>query len=267
LGGGGALGAAEVGMLRAVAERDIRPDIIVGSSVGALNGALFAADPTLAGVQRLEEGWTRLRPQHVFGGSFFGRVSTLARNGTSLHSNAALRGMIEAALPGARIEQLPVRFQCVAASIERAAAHWFVRGPVVDAVLASCAVPGLLPPVEVDGEHFLDGGLVYSVPVGRAIQEGARRVFVLHVGRLEQPLSPPRLPWDVGLVAFEIARRHRFSEDMAAVPAGVEVHVLPTGTAAPRLNLRYRRGLNAGRRIEAAYEASSRYLAVLNETP
>src|SRR5436853_478438 len=87
-------------------------------------------------------------------------------------------------------------------------------GVLVPAVLASCAVPGLLPPVEVDGEHYFDGGLVHSIPVGRAIELGARTVYVLQVGRIERPLAPPRRLWEVGLVAFEIARRHRFHEEM-----------------------------------------------------
>ena len=252
-------------MLRAVAERGIQPDVVMGSSVGALNGALFAAEPTPAGVRRLERAWTNLQPQTVFGGSLMGRVSTLVRHGTHVHSNESLRALIDEALPGARIEDLAVRFECVAASIERAGAHWFDRGSLADAVLASCAVPGLLPPVEVDGEHFLDGGLVHSVPVGRAIAQGVQRVFVLQVGRLERPLVAPRLPWELGLVVFEIARRHRFSEDMAAVPPGVEVHVLPAGGDAPRVNLRYRRGDDTRARIDATYEATARYLTRLDE--
>ena len=115
----------------------------------------------------------------------------------------------------------------MAASIERAAATWFSSGFGDRAVLASCAVPGLLPPVEIEGEHFLDGGLVRSVPIGRAAELGATRIFVLHVGRLEQPLRPPTRPWQVALVAFEIARRHQFEEELASLPPGVEVHVLP----------------------------------------
>ena len=107
-------------------------------------------------------------------------------------------------------------FQCVAASIERAAEHWFSAGSLTDAVLASCAVPGLLPPVEVDGETYLDGGLVHSIPIGRAVALGARTLYVLQVGRIERPLAPPQRPWEVGLVAFEIARRHRFATDMAS---------------------------------------------------
>jgi NTE family protein len=71
-------------------------------------------------------------------------------------------------------------------------------------VLASAAVPGLLPPVRVGDEHFFDGGLVHSIPVGRALELGARTVYVLHVGRIERPAGPDP-PWEVGLVAFEIA--------------------------------------------------------------
>ena len=83
-------------------------------------------------------------------------------------------------------------FQCCAARIEDAAEHWFDRGPVVDAVLASAAVPGLLPPVQIDGQHYLDGGLVHSIPLGRAVELGAKRVFVLQVGRIEQTARPRR---------------------------------------------------------------------------
>jgi NTE family protein len=263
LGGGGSLGAVEVGMLRAIADCEIRPDLILGSSVGALNGAFFAADPTVAGARRLEQAWGRLQTQHVFAESILGRVTTLVRHGTYLHSNHTLRLLLETAFAGVRIEDLPVRFECVAAAVERAAPHWFDRGSVVDAVLASCAVPGLLPQVEIDGEHFMDGGLVYSVPVGRAVAEGATRLFILQVGRLERPLTPPQRPWEVGLVAFEIARRHRFNEDLAALPSGVEIHVLPGAPDTAALNLRYRRRPDIERRIDAAYEASRRYLTGL----
>jgi NTE family protein len=134
---------------------------------------------------------------------------------------------------------------------------------VIPAVLASAAVPGLLPPVRIGGEHHFDGGLVHSIPVGRAVLLGAQRVFVLHVGRIEQPLRAPRWPWEVGLVAFEIARRHRFVEEMAALPGDVSVHVLPAGTEG-RLDLtaqlRFRDASRVGVHIERARAASADYL-------
>jgi NTE family protein len=129
-------------------------------------------------------------------------------------------------------------------------------------------VPGLLPPVPVNGRHSLDGGLVDRIPLGRAVELGARRVFVLQVGRIEQKLEPPRNPWEVAAVAFEIARRHRFARDLSSVPADVDVHVLPAGEgAAPRWNrreaLRYRDFSGIARRIEGAYRASAAYLAAV----
>lgn len=268
LGGGGALGAHEVGMLQALLEAGITPDLVVGTSVGALNGAFVAADPSLGAVGRLREVWGALQESEVFSGSLLGRIGTLARSRTHLHDSGPLRRLLEAFLPVKHIQELAVPFQCVAASIQRAAGHWFTQGPIVPAVLASAAVPGLLPPVEVDGEHYIDGGIVDSIPVGRAVRLGARTVYVLQVGRIERPLTPPTRPWEVGLVAFEIARRHRFAEEMAALPPEVTVHVLPTGVEQPprpvqlQEQLRYRDFSRVAARIESAHQASADYLAL-----
>jgi NTE family protein len=266
LGGGGPLGASEVGMLKALMSRGIRPDLVLGSSVGALNGAVVAADPRPEAVDRLEQLWISLRERGVFADTLFAQMGTALRSRTHLFSNAALRGLLEREFGEVRIEDLPVPFECVAASIERATEHWFTEGPLIEAVLASSAVPGLLPPVAIGAEHFLDGGLVDSVPVDRALGSGAGTVYVLHVGRIDQPLSPPRTPREVAVVAFEIARRHRFVRALNHPVPGVDVHVLPTGVpprgaADPRL--RYgRRGLGlVQERIERAYQASIAYLA------
>jgi NTE family protein len=265
LGGGGILGAHEIGMLRALSDAGIRPDVVVGTSVGAINGALVAADPATA-AERLGDLWQGDALGRAFSENLWGRAVTLAKSGTHLHSIEPLRRVLTDALPGTDFADLQLPFHCVAASIERASPHWFTSGPVVPAVLASCAVPGLLPPVEVDGEHFFDGGLVHSIPVGRAVALGARSVYVLHVGRIERPLAVPERPWEVGLVAFEIARRYRFHEEMAALPENVQVHVLPAGgdRTAPDLGqLRYRDKTRVGESIERAYAASASYLAGL----
>jgi NTE family protein len=246
-------------MLQALLEGGVVPDLVVGTSVGAINGAVLADAPSGDTVSRLADLWLGLSGDTVFGGASLSRLRGVAR--TALHSNAGLRELLAGHLSAARFEDLAVRFECCAANIERAAEHWFASGPLVDAVLASCAVPGLFPVVEIDGEHYLDGGLVNSVPVGRAVELGARTVYVLHVGRLERPLEPPRRPWDVATVAFEIARRHRFARDMAAVPPDVQVHLLPTGALdVPWANLRYRSVAGIARRIEAAREATAAYL-------
>ncbi|MGY1741653.1 MULTISPECIES: patatin-like phospholipase family protein [unclassified Blastococcus] len=258
LGGGGVLGAAEVGMLQALFEHGVRPDLVVGTSVGAVNGALVAADPTPDAVVRLRAVWEELASSGVFAGSVFARVGTLVRTRTHMHPREPLRDLLAAHLPVRTFGELRVPFQCVAASIERAAEHWFADGPLIDAVLASCAVPGLLPAVEIGGEHFLDGGLVHSIPVGRAVALGADTVYVLHVGRIDRPLRPPTRPWEVATVAFEIARRHRFAGDLAALPPGVTVHVLPSGDPTPpgAGNLRYRDFSGVRDRIDRAYAAA-----------
>jgi len=261
LGGGGILGATQVGMLRALLESGVRPSLIVGTSVGALNGAAIAADPTLTGVQTLAEIWGSLAEASMFTDNVIARASTLARHRTHLYSPAPLRKLLASRLP-ATFAELSIEFQCVASSIERAGAHWFSAGSLTDAVMASCAVPGLLPPVEIGGEHFLDGGLVHSIPVGRALALGAADVFVLHVGRIEQPLRPPRSLWDVCLTSFEVARRHRFVEEMANLPENVRVHVLPSGEEKmPLMSMRYRHPAAVAGRIKRGYRAASEYLS------
>lgn len=266
LGGGGVLGAGEVGMLRALLEAGITPDLVVGTSVGALNGAFLAADPTVETTVRLAELWRQMSADGgVFSGSVAQRFGRAVRSRTHLHGRGPLRQLLADNLTVERIEDLAVPFQCVAASIERAAEHWFTEGSLSDAVMASAAVPGLLAPVQIGDEHFFDGGLVNSIPVSRAVELGARTVYVLQVGRIERPLTAPTRPWEVALVAFEIARRHRFASDMARLPDDVVVHVLPNGDEPPEglASLRYRDLRRVARRVERAHEATADYLAGL----
>ncbi|NHA68586.1 patatin-like phospholipase family protein [Phycicoccus flavus] len=264
LGGGGVLGTTQVGMLRALAKAGVRPDLVVGTSIGALNGAFVAADPSPAGVERLAGVWDAVVRDRVFVENPLRQAGRVARFRTHLLSDAPLRHVVDAHLPVDRFDELAVPFQCVAACVEDASGTWFDEGALVDAVVASCSVPGLFPPVEIGGRHYLDGGLVHSIPVGRALTLGATRLFVLQVGRVEQPLAPPRRPWEVGTVAFEIARRHRFVHEMASLPSDVETHVLPSGAASsPNLPVRQVRRARMRERADQAYAASAAYLAAL----
>ena len=229
LGGGGVLGATQVGMLQALLAADITPDLVVGTSIGAVNGAFVAADPSAAGVARLEELWRDVVSTGEMSESPVRQAARLARHRTHVMRRGLIPDLVDRHLGVERFEDLAVPFQCVAAEIEASASRWFTTGEIAPAVAASGAVPGLFAPVEVDGAHYYDGGLVHSIPVGRAIALGATVIHVLQVGRVEQPLSAPRNPLDVGLVAFEIARRHRFVEEIAEVPEHVRLHVLPSG--------------------------------------
>lgn len=262
LGGGGVLGAVQVGMLRAVLERGIRPDLVVGTSIGAVNGAIVAADVERT-VERLEHAWTSRDARVLTTGMGFrpGRAHVM--------STGPLVRLLEAALPAARtFADLEIEFRCCAASIERAAEHWFAEGPLVPAVLASAALPGIFPAVEIGGEHFVDGGIVNSIPISEAAAAGATEIYVMQVGRIEFPLSAPRNQFDNARIAFEISRRHRFSRDSAALPEGTRLHVLPTGTTSEREN-RISRNLSPDairRRIESAHRAASMYLDRESET-
>ncbi len=253
-------------MMRALIERGIMPDLVVGTSIGAINGASIAADPSPATVDRLEQVWTNLDDTGVFASSIISQAASLVRTKTHLHSNTALRKLLEKTLPS-QFSDLAVPFECVAASIERAAEHWFSTGPLIEAILASCAVPGILPPVKIGDEYFIDGGTVNSVPIGHAAELGAKTVFVLHVGRIERPLTKPRNIWEVAMVAFEVARRHRVARDLATLPEGTTAHVLPTGETEkwndPK-QLRYRNFSAAPARIQRAYEATSAYLDAIS---
>lgn len=264
LGGGGVRGAVQIGMLRALLECGIRPDLVVGTSIGAINGALVASDPTPAVVGRLLDAWTSPEANAVYGDTLFAQFSRLVRTKTHLNSPAPLRHLLERALGAdTRFEDLPVRLRVVAASIERSAEHVFETGPLIEAVLASASVPGLLPPTRIGDEHFIDGGIVNSIPISHAVDVGARTVYVLQVGRIEAPLEAPQTAVDTARVAFEVARRHRYARDLATLPEGVTLHVLPSGVEPDGDDslLSYRKMDTVHRRIERAYESSREFLA------
>ena len=120
-----------------------------GTSIGAINGAAIAADPTPDGAQQLLTIWDALAERGILGGSILGESPVSMRRRTSLHSNGAFRQMLRDRLPARTFEELAVPFECVAASIENAREHWFDTGDLVEPVLASCALPEVFPPVQI----------------------------------------------------------------------------------------------------------------------
>lgn len=262
-GGGGRWGAVEAGMASALAEGGVQPDLIVGSSIGAFNGAMVAFDPSPAGVARLRQAWAKVQESGVLSAKPLERARTVVRQKVATHSTAEMRRIVERFLPVDDFAGLRVEFQCVAASVEQAAERWFSTGPLVDAILASAAVPVLFPPVVIDGESFYDGGLVNSVPVDRAVELGASRIYVLQVGRIEQPLRPPSKRHEPALLAFEIARRHRFARALETMPPHVELHILPSGNPLAfddSRQLRWRDTAGTEELIDSAWAATRAYL-------
>ena len=215
--------------------------------------------------EHLEGMWQELTRSGVLHEGIFRRVANIVRHGTHLHSNHAMRDLLIDWLPYRTFEELPIPFQCAAACVETSSEWWFDSGNLIDALLSSCAVPGLLPPVEVGGRHYIDGGVVNSIPISRALELGATTIYVLHVGNIDTPLRAPRTAWDVAFVAFEISRRHRFHRDIEDLPDGVTIHVLPTGLEShARFNdpskLRYNHSSAIRDGIDCAEAETARYL-------
>lgn len=224
LGGGGVLGAAHVGAGYALEERGFRPDRIVGTSVGALTGAIAAAHPDRA-APWLDEVWTHLRRREVFP---FGYLSSRA----SVFSDRGLRRLIaQAGLPQ-RIEELKVPFTAVAMDLANGAEVRLDSGDLESALLASAAIPGALPPVVRDDRVLVDGGVVAYVPVRAAAEAGAGSVVVLSTGPASWPLSttiPRRRAGAIASRAAVLQVHHQIELDLRDVARQIPTVVLPTG--------------------------------------
>jgi NTE family protein len=264
LSGGGNLGAVQVGMLRALLEREILPDLVVGCSVGALNGAALADDPTLAGVERMAEVWRSIEGNDLMPRNLLPNAVALARKGEAIHENDGLRNLIDQSMQARDFGELTVPFQCVATDVAGVAEVWFDKGSITDAVLASSAMPALYPAVEIDGIRYLDGAIVNDVPLSRAVELGATTLYILQVGSFSRPRSLPRRPLDVAVQAYWIARHYRYKRDLESLPQGVTAHVLPHGQ--PPL-MRYNDFTRTPELIKTAYDASGAYLDEVAGTP
>ncbi len=257
LSGGAAMGALQVGMLRALLERRIHPDLIVGCSVGAMNGAVLAEDPSLATVGRMQDIWMDLVDRNLLPMGLLPSTVQLVRKGASITSNESIAELINEVIGSRTFAELTVPFECVATNIQNATEHWFHEGNLQQAVLASASIPALFPPVEIDGTRFVDGGVVDDVPVQRAVELGATRIFVLQVGGVDRPRPDPRRPLDMAVLAYWIARRHRFLDDLARIPEDVEVIILPHGNPRP---VRYNDLSRSAQLMDVAYRASVEHI-------
>ena len=227
LGGGGNLGAVQIGMLQALFERDITPDVLVGCSVGALNAAAIASQPGLDGVDRLRHVWLDPTTWQVFSSGKLAGPWLLLKKARSMVTNDRIRRLIETTIRERRFEEFALPLHVVATALHTGHPAWFHQGAVVEPILASAALPAILPPVEIDGEPYIDGAVVDNVPISRAVELGVDRVVVLHVGNFARPRANPQRPLDVLLQAFSIARNERFARESARSYDGVEVVVLP----------------------------------------
>lgn len=227
LSGGGSLGAVQVGMLLALSDRHVHADLLVGSSVGALNAAYLAGSPSRAGIEKLARVWAGLRRSDVFPTSPARVARALAGHVNGFADPAPLRALVQSELSYDRLEDAPWPVAVVTTEVTTGREVVLRAGPAVDAVLASAALPGVFPPVEVDGHLMMDGGVVNNTPISVARELGADRIYVLPTGYACALPSPPRSPVAMAMHAVTVAIQRRLIDDVRALRATVDVRVAP----------------------------------------
>ena len=227
LAGGGSLGAVEVGMLKALVAHGLAADLVVGASVGAINAAYYAGRPNVAGVGALDGIWRGLRTGDVFPFSpvkgFFGFVGWH----DGLVDSSSLRTLLERAIPYQRIEDAEIPCRFVATDVLDGREVVLSTGPVVSALLASAAIPGVFPPVARDGHTLMDGGVASNTPIATAIAQGARRVIVLPTGYSCALAAPPRGALALALHALTLMIVHQLVVDVEHFRDRAEIVVVP----------------------------------------
>jgi NTE family protein len=227
LSGGGSLGAVQVGMLLALADRHITPDLIVGSSVGAINAAYVAGHPGPQGVNQLAAIWSGLRRDDIFPTSPVRALHALSGRRSSVADPAPLRRLIEQHLGYQQLEDAAWPVSVVATEVMTGREVVLSRGPAVDAVMASAALPAVFPPVSIEGHVLMDGGVVNNTPISVAVEQGADVVYVLPTGYACALPSPPRSALGMAMHAVTVAIQQRLVTDVRAMQDRVTLRVAP----------------------------------------
>ncbi|OLC20665.1 MAG: hypothetical protein AUH80_07825 [Chloroflexi bacterium 13_1_40CM_4_65_16] len=226
LSGGGSLGAVQVGMLRALFENDCCPDLLIGTSVGAVNAAWVAARPDCDGMAELAEIWMSLRRGNVFPLSPVTSARGLLGQANHFIANDSLRRLLEKHIPYERLEEAAIPVHVVATELKSGRAAILTSGPAVPALLASCAIPGVFPPVTINRREYVDGGVANHTPVTVAIELGATKIFVLPVGYPWLNKEPTNA---LGMALHALARivEQKLDAEVEANRGSADIHVLP----------------------------------------
>lgn len=228
LSGGGSLGAVQVGMLGALIERGIVPDLLVGTSAGAFNAAFVAVHgPTPEGVERLAGIWRGLDRRAIFPFEPFRQLRALAGGRPSLCADRGLRALVERHLPVGRLEQTRVPLHVVATNLLSGQEELLSSGDLTTALLASAAIPGILPPVERDGLVLVDGGVADHAALSQAIALGAEEVYVLPAGFACALEGTPRSALAIAVQALTLLIQQRLLMEIHHLSGAVELKVLP----------------------------------------
>jgi NTE family protein len=230
LAGGAALGAMQAGMVHALYERGIAPDLLIGTSAGALNAAFLASRPaTVATAQELAAIWRGLRRSDILPLRPATLIGGLAGRRDHLIPDRALRRLAARHLQFERLEQAAIPLILVAFDLLTGSEARLSDGPLADAVLAAAAIPGVLPPVRWRGRLLVDGGIADNTPLSHAVALGARRIYVLptqNPGDRGLP-RPPRGALAAAVHAVTVLTNARLQDDLACHASPAELIVLP----------------------------------------
>ena len=258
--GGGPLAALQVGATLALFDHGIRPDLVVGTSAGALNATLIAYDPTPGGVRTLEQIWRRLSDEDLFpGGRFRASWTRMLRRGDRVFDNSGIARLIDGeGLTDALIEEAAIPLGVVATDLETGDEVVFRNGRLREALMASSAMPSVFPPVDIEGRRYIDGGVADNVPIKPALDMGAETLYVMNSTSHTNQRRPLVRPMDYLLHAFTLARSQRFVSDVDRYSQRAQLIILPASTLdffVPFASMEF-----TGQLIERAYEDTSRYL-------
>ncbi len=227
LSGGASLGAVQVGMLHALAERNILPDCVYGASAGALNAAWIAGDPTLSDLDALAEIWRSLRTRDIFPLRPLTGLLGFAGRRSSLVSARGLRSLVSRYVRFDRLEDAPIPLCVIATEVISGKEIALTHGDSVDAIVASAAIPGVFPPVTVDGRMLMDGGVVNNTPISNAIADGGTRIYVLPTSYACTLTRAPRTALAITLQAVSLLVQQRLIEDVKELQGAVDLRVIP----------------------------------------
>lgn len=257
--GGGPLGALQVGAVRALFDRHVVPDLTVGTSVGALNATFVAFNPTPGGADNLERIWEGLTDADLFpGGRFKASWARFLVKGNRVFENSGMKRLIDSRLGEAQFEDAQIPLAVVATDLETGDEEIFTSGPVREPLLASTAMPGVFPPVEINGKMYTDGGVANNVPMGPAVNLGAKTLYVMDSTSHTSQKRPLNRPIDYLLHAFTLARSQRLGIEQKIYSDKVRVVMLPTPTLdffVPFASMEYTKRL-----IDLGYEHTLRFL-------
>lgn len=265
LAGGASLGAVQAGMLRALYERGVAPDLIVATSAGAVNGAFIASrPPTVDTAAELEDIWIGLKRSDIFPiNPFTGLVGVFGR-ADHLVPNSGLRRLVERHVQFERLEDATVPLHVIATDLLRGTDVRLSSGPAVDAVLASSSIPAVFPPICRDGRLLIDGGVVDNTPVSHAAALGAKELYVLPTGSPCALDAPPRGALDAGLHALTVLIHQRLADDIETARQGkARIVVLPPPCP---MGVHLVDFSQAAELIEAGYRSAARALARVGDS-